>query len=430
MKDPHMTGTLRRFDPRLHIMMFMQCAVYGIWIPLAGVYLGTPVEQGGLGFSQDQKFLVLALAAGIGAFCAPFIAGQLADRYFPTQRCLGALLVIGGVIKFITAYQTSFTAWLFLSIGYAVAFIPTQALTNSLAMAHLSDPKRQFPGVRVFGTIGWITVAWAFPMIWLQEDLSLRWLPPFFTGTSLPDATSRIADAFKVAGVLSILYGLYCWFLLPNTPPNRKATKKLAFARAFALVRYRSFAVLILAALLMGMLHSVYFVQASPFLKSIGLDEAHIMPALSIGQFAEIIALALLGTMLGRFGFRAILTVGCCAFFLRYLIFGLGVFLPVEVVVGSLFLHGVCFACFVAAAFIYVDRIAPDDVRHSAQTTFMLIFFGASPLLAGLTMGPLSRLCTTDDELNYTAYWLTLSLVAAVGVALVWFVFRDQTEDA
>ena len=97
--------------------------------------------------------------------------------------------------------------------------------------------------------------------------------------------------------------------------------------------------------------------------------------------------------------------------------------------VGSLFLHGVCFACFVAAAFIYVDRIAPDDVRHSAQTTFMLIFFGASPLLAGLTMGPLSRLCTTDDGLNYTAYWLTLSLVAAVGVLLIGLVFRDQTEE-
>ena len=204
----------------------------------------------------------------------------------------------------------------------------------------------------------------------------------------------------------------------------------MAFAAAFALVRRRSFAVLILVALLMGMLHTVYFVQAAPFLKAIGVNEAHIMPALSIGQFAEIFVLALLGMLLGRFGFRAILTVGCCAFMLRYMVFALGSFLPVEVVIGSLFLHGFCFACFVAAAFIYVDRIAPDDVRHSAQTTFMLIFFGASPLLAGLTMGRLSRLCTTDAGLNYTAYWLTLSAVAAVGVALVWLVFRDQTEDA
>ena len=418
----------RGADRRLHLMMFLQYSVYGMWIPLASRFLSADVSEGGLGFTEAQKGMVIAVAAGIGAICAPFIAGQIADRYFSTERCLGTLLILGGAIKFITAYQSTYAAWLGLSIAYAVLYMPTQALTNSLAMAHLDDPKRQFPGVRVMGTIGWITVAWLFPMMWLQTDLQFRWLPPFFTGEVRPDATARMIDSLKAAGVLSVVYGLYCWFYLPHTPPKRDAAEKLAFAKAFGLVRYKSFTVLLMAALLISVLHFSYFVQLSQFLSTVGLRAVYLMPAMSIGQFAEIAILAGLGMMLSRLGFRTILTVGCFCFFLRYAIFGTAS-LPMEVIVGSLFLHGFCFSCFVAAAFIYVDRIAPPDVRHSAQTTFMLVFFGIGPLITGLINGRLAALCTSaNGELDYSSYWYILAAVGLAATVLVAIFFRDETE--
>ncbi len=423
-----MTAKPPRADPRLHLMMFLQYAVYGIWIPLASRFLSAPVAEGGLGFTQGQKGMVIAVAAGIGAICAPFIAGQIADRYFSTQRCLGMLLILGGAIKFVTAYQTDYSAWLWLSIGYAVLYMPTQALTNSLAMTHLADPKRQFPGVRVLGTIGWITVAWAFPMIWLQTDLQFRWLPPFFTGTALPDATARMVDSLKAAGVLSVIYGLYCWFCLPNTPPKRGASQKLAFAKAFALVRYRSFAVLLAAALLISLLHFSSFIELSQFLSTVGLSDAYLMPAMSIGQFTEILMLAVLGMFLGRLGFRTVLIMGCFCFFLRYAIFGTAGF-PLWVHVAALGLHGICFSCFVATAFIYVDRIAPADVRHSAQTTFMLVFFGIGPLLTGLITRQLAPYWELPDgTLDYTRFWYALAAVGLLATILVAVFFRDQTE--
>lgn len=427
-----MTTTTGRADPRLHVMMFLQYAVYGMWIPLAAIFLSADVSEGGLGFTQAQKGMVIAVAAGIGAICAPFIAGQIADRYFSTQRCLAVLLITGGVLKFYTAFQTSYTAWLWLSIAYAVVYMPTQALTNSLAMAHLSDPKRQFPGIRVWGTIGWITVAWVFPMVWLQRGLEFRWLPPFFTGEALPDATARMIDSLKAAGVLSVAYGLYCWFGLPDTPPKRDGVQKLAFLKAFGLVRHRSFAVLILVALLISILHFMYFVQTSAFLRTgVGLSQQYVMPAMSIGQFAEIAVLAVLGRVLSQLGFRTVLAAGCFFFFLRYAIFGSFESLSTAAIVASLALHGFCFSWFVAAAFVYVDRIAPPDVRHSAQTTFMLVFFGLGPLVTGLINGPLARLCTPEGgQLDYSMFWAALSVIGLISSIVIALFFRDQTDQS
>src|SRR5687768_14363657 len=107
---------------RLSIMMFLQYAVWGAWFPLAGRYLSAPAAEGGLGFTGGQIGLILGLAGSIGAVASPFIAGQLADRYFRTERFLGFLLALGGVIKWVTASQTSYPAWLWLSIAYSLVY--------------------------------------------------------------------------------------------------------------------------------------------------------------------------------------------------------------------------------------------------------------------------------------------------------------------
>src|SRR5262249_31398212 len=160
-------------------------------------------------------------------------------------------------------------------------------------------------------------------------------------------------------------------FALPHTPP-KKSAEKIAFRKAFRLLGNPGLAVLTLAALPISIIHTIYFIQTPQFLPTLaGVRDADVQPAMSIGQFTEIFILAGLGLFLRRVGFKWVLVIGTLSSVLRYVVFSMGE--PTALVVASQALHGVCFACFYAAAFIYVERIAPADVRHSSQTVFGII---------------------------------------------------------
>ena len=409
---------------RLSVMMFLQYAVWGAWLPVAARYLSAPVDQGGLGFSGGEIGLILGLAGSIGAVASPFIAGQLADRHFSTERFLAALLVIGGIIKWITASMTGYTEWLWLSIAYSVVYMPTLALSNSLAFAHLDDRDRQFPRVRVWGTIGWIAASWIFPMVYLQSGLTFSWMPPFLVGPELTDATARLADSLRFSGLLSFGYAIFC-LSLPHTPPKRDAVQPLAFAEAFGLFKEKSFAALVLISLPISVIHQVYFLQTGPFFSSLGISDSQIGPAMTIGQFSEILVMAGLGWMLAKLGFRAVITIGALAYFIRYLIWGMPL-LPLPIIIGSQFLHGICYACFFAAAFIYVDRIAPVDIRHSAQTVFGILILGGGPVLGGMLSGYLQNIFTTAAGVDFGSLWRVLAALGLVSAIAFFTLFREK----
>lgn len=412
--------------PRLSSMMFLQYAAWGAWLPVAARYLTAPVAEGGLGFNGGQVGMILGLAGSIGAIGSPFIAGQLADRWFSTERFLAFLLLVGSAIQWTLSEQTSYGAWLVLAVLYSLVYMPTLALSNSLAFAHLTDRTRQFPKVRVWGTIGWIAASWIFPMIWLQTDLRLQAMPPFVVGPEVPHVTARLADALKFSGLISLGYAAFS-LLLPHTPPKKGAVESLAFAKAFRLLGNRSFAVLVAASLPISIIHQIYFLQAGPYLAFCGLKDSEIGPAMTVGQFSEIAIMAGLGWMLRRLGPRNVITIGALAYFVRYLIWST-TGLPVELTVASLTIHGICYACFFASAFIYVDRLAPPDVRHSAQTVFGILILGGGPVLGGWLSGFLSERYTTGGALDYSALWLTLSAIGLATAVLFFALFRAQVE--
>lgn len=414
-------------NSRLGTMMFLQYALWGAWLPVTARYLSAGVAEGGLGFSGSEIGMILGLAGSIGAVAAPFIAGQIADRYFSTERILAALVIIGGVVKWITAYQTDYSAWLVLSIIYSVVYMPTLALSNSITFAHMKDPDSDFPKIRVWGTIGWIAASWAFPMIWLQTDLNFQWMPPFIVGPEVANVTSRLADALIFSGVISVTYGLFC-FMLPNTPPKKDAVEKLAFKKAFALFNQTSFTILVVASLTVSIIHQIYFLQTGPFLSSIGLKDSQIGPAMTVGQFAEIAAMAYLGFFLKRFGFRKVIFLGVLAYAARYAVFGT-VTLPIWIMVVSQAFHGICYAFFFAGAYIYVDKIADEDVRHSAQTVFGMIILGGGPVIGGWLSGYLQETFTQAGLFDYSPFWYTLSTVGFVTALFFVVMFREQVEE-
>tara|TARA_B110000240_G_scaffold182212_1_gene214834 strand:+ start:1389 stop:2624 length:1236 start_codon:yes stop_codon:yes gene_type:complete len=407
--------------------MFLQYALWGAWLPVTARYLSASISDGGLGFSGTQIGMILGLAGSIGAIASPFIAGQIADRYFSTERILAFLVTAGAIVKWVTASQTDYQSWLVLSIIYSVLYMPTLALSNSITFAHIDDQENNFPKIRVWGTIGWIVASWAFPMIWLQTDLQLQWMPPFIVGAEVPNVTSRLADALKFSSIISISYGAFC-LLLPPTPPKRDAVEKLAFKKAFDLFQYSSFTILVIASLAVSIIHQIYFLQTGPFLSHIGIPDSQIGPAMTIGQFAEILAMAYLGFFLKRLGFKKVITIGIAAYFFRYAIFGTAM-LPVWIIVVSQVFHGFCYAFFFATAYIYVDKLADQDVRHSAQTVFGIIILGGGPVIGGWLSGYLQNMYTVDNVFSFSNFWYTMSAIGLVTMIFFLMLFQEQLSD-
>ena len=408
----------------LSMMMFLQYAVWGIWLPYLANYLTGEKAKGGLGFSGSEMGWILGLAGSIGAVAAPFMAGQIADRFINAERWLGILLILGGVVKFSTAYVTDYTTFLALSVLYSVFYMPTLALTNSVAFANLKDPEKSFPPVRTWGTIGWIVASNLFPLLWLQTDIHFTWTPFFFEGTEKANSTQLLADCLKFSGAIGVLYGLWAFFFLPRTPPSKSAEAPLTFAKAFNMLGHPGFLIVTLAALPIAMIHQVYFMRTGPFLESLGFATSKIGPIMSIGQISEIAFLACLGLLLKRIGYKWTIAVGALAFAARYAIFSFGTPEARNMVAGAMVLHGICYAFFFAGAYVYIDRVCAKDIRHSAQTVFGIIILGVGPVLAGAYNQWLDSFATTDAGLDWHKLWLVQAAIGLFAAILVAALFR------
>ncbi len=373
----------------LSAMMFLQYAVWGVWLPVLGQYLHTAPAKGGLGFDWGQIGLIIGLAGSIGAVLGPFLAGQIADRFMNAERYLGILLILGGVVKYFNASVQGYWEFMAMSVLYSVLYSPTLALTNSIAMAHLKNRERDFPIVRTWGTIGWIAASLVFPVVWLMSSvhLDLKSWPPF-SGAQHLDAVARLADSLRAAGIVSVAYGVWAIAFLPRTPPTKNPQQPLAFVRAFALLRHPGFLVAALAAVPIAMIHQVYFIRTGSWLEACGFLTSRVLGVMALGQIAEILCMAMLGVFLKRLGYRTVLALGCTAFALRYGLFSLlspensGGGSTKAFILLAMLLHGFCYAFFFAAAYVFIDRIAAPDIRHSVQTVFGIMILGVGPSLA------------------------------------------------
>jgi nucleoside transporter len=402
-----------RVGLRLSIMMFLQFAVRGVWMPYLTTYLVASHANGGIGFTGGQAGWIIAVSS-LGALTAPLVAGQVADRYLNAERALGLLTLLGGISSLFLARATSFQIFLGLSVLNSIAYMPTVSLSNSLSFSNLDHSEKQYPVIRAFGSLGWIIASSLFTMLWLHTD-------------NATTNTTRIRDAFIVSGVLAIGYAIYSVVALPATPPKRDRQHPLAFARAFILLRHRGFLVVMLAALPYAMVHQAYAMRISPYLRDdVHLPLSWIGPALSLGQWLEIAFLFVLGLFIRRLGYKYVLLIGCLAQFIRFTIYGTTHSMPL--IVLALALHGLCYAAFFATAFLYVERVAPPDIRHSAQTVFGIMILGVGPVAAGVFNQHFDRFVTTTGAQQYHQFWIAQAAVALIASALTWISFPREVE--
>ncbi len=370
---------------RLCVMMFLQYFVQGCYLPIASLYL-----QRHLGFSADQVGM-FGSAIALGPLFAPVIVGQLVDRLLATQIVLAFCHLAAGVLMIVLFLQTQFVAILLLGIGYSVLYVPSMMLTNSLAFHHLQNREREFPLIRLWGTIGFIVPAWLIEPILTSQ----------FKGSELEQARGF---AFLLAGIAGVGMAIYS-FTLPRTPPQPRRDRPFAPLAIAEMLRLRHFAVLVTITFLIAIVHKFYFVWNSPFLNDLlkvgQIEGAWEQRISSIGQISEIAVMAVLGFSVSWLGFKATMLIGTLAYLLRCLIlfvplsfempFGLALTLAC---LGQA-MHGFCFGCFLAAAYMFVDRVAHSDLRGSMQNLYGTFVVGAGFVVGGIVAGRIGKWFTS-----------------------------------
>jgi nucleoside transporter len=299
-----------------------------------------------------------------------------------------------------------------LMLFYCLLYAPTLALTNSVAFINLKNSEKEFGIVRVWGTIGWI-VAGLLLMGWRQVAQSQT-------------AIAIQGDTLLLAGIFSIIMGFQA-FTLPNTPPKKEGAKPWAFLEAIKMMKDKNFLAFVIISFVVATELMFYYVLTAPFLTSdkIGLSSASVPGVMVIAQVAEIFVLAiLLPYSISRIGIRNILVLGVLAWPLRYIIFAIGQ--PSWLVIASLSLHGFCFVFFFAAAFIYVDTVAPRDIRHSAQILIMLVTYGVGSYIGSLFAGWIRDLFTSESGTNWTQVFIVPCFLTVLSAAAFLLFVRDN----
>jgi len=393
-------------------MMFLQYAIWGAWAPFLWPFL-TAKPPGGLGMSEPQAAFIFGLL-WLACILAPFTGGQIADRWVPTQWFLAAVHTAGGVFLITAARTHDFASMTLLMGVYALLYAPTLALTNSLGFHHIKDQK-QFGSIRVLGTIGWIG-AGLLLTVWRSYGVP-----------------AGVADCLMLSGILSLVMGVFCLFL-PHTPPAKEeAADPLAFREAFVLLKNRNFLVFMIIAFVVTTELQFYYGPTAGFLENaLKVPHKWIPTTMGVSQWAEIIAMAfILPVALRRWGVRKTLALGVIAWPLRYLVFAAAPQGPVDVmrpiVITSLALHGLGFTFFFVVSQIFVDQVAPTDIRASAQSLLTFATMGIGNWLGTQFTGFIMNIFRPAENVKaWTQVFLVpCALTVLCALAFLLF-FRDE----
>ncbi|QDU91275.1 Putative nucleoside transporter YegT [Pirellulimonas nuda] len=412
---------------RLSIMMFLQFFIWGAWYVSMTGFIGAAGMDGVTGAAYT--------VGPIAAIIAPFFLGMVADRFFASQRVLGALHLVGGglllaapmaaapfvlgeapadssifykvMLHDAAAYRQPFTL---LLLAHMLCYMPTLGLTASLSFQNLENPEKQFPAIRVLGTIGWIAGNLAVGL--------------------LPGADASPAQ-FYLAGGAALLLGLFS-FTLPHTPPPAKGKPttigQILGSDSLGMMKNPSYAVFIICSFLICIPLAGYYQQARNFVDAVGLKiNGSATTTMSFGQMSEVVFMVLMPLFFARLGVKWMLLAGMGAWVLRYALFALGAddHILWMVFLGVL-LHGICYDFFFVTGMIYADQRAPSDVRNQAQSFLVFVTQGLGLGIGAKVFFAHVLMNTEDGVADWYTIWLYPCLFAAAVMVVFFLFFWDK----
>ncbi len=365
---------------QLSVMMFLQFFIWGAWYVTGPNYLST------IGFNAGD-FSWMYSVGPIAGMISPFFVGMIADRFFAAQRVLAAMHLLGAVFMFLaTTQMTAATpnpnAINGFFFAYMLTYFPTLALTNTLAMKNMTNPEKEFPGIRVLGTIGWIAAGLTLT--------ALKW-------------DNQISMFYLTAGA-SLALGLFS-FLLPHTPPATStgpvSARQILGLDALVLLKNKSYLIFLISSMLICIPLAFYYQITSRVVEMTGLPVGQTM---SYGQMSEIFFMLVMPLFFARLGVKWMLAVGMLAWVVRYALFSFGATDEVRwMILGGVLLHGICYDFFFVTGQIYTDQAAPKEIRGQAQGLLVLFTLGLGMLIGAQVAGRIEGQHTTEASKQYAA---------------------------
>ena len=396
---------------RLSIMMFLEFFIWGGWFLTLSTFLGNNLNASGAETAMAYS------TQSWGAIIAPFIIGLIADRYFNAEKILGILHLAGAVLMYQMSQATEFSTFYPYVLGYMIAYMPTLALVNSVSFNQMSDPAKQFPMVRVFGTIGWIVAG-------VIISLAFKW-----------DSINNIeqgllSNTFLMGAIASVIMGVFS-FTLPKTPPSESKNKKVKITDilgldALKLLKDRNFLVFFLSSVLICIPLAFYYQNISLFLTEYKVENSTAWA--SLGQFSEVLFMLILPFFFKKYGLKKTILFGMLAWAIRYLLFAFGnsgdLFF---MLILGIVLHGICYDFFFVSGQIYTDSKAGKKIKSAAQGLITLATYGVGMLIGFWVAGQVTdKYLISEGVHTWQDIWM-FPAIFAFGVMILFAIFfKDE----
>jgi nucleoside transporter len=390
---------------RLGVMMFLQYVIWGSWYVTITTYLTTTLD-----FSATAAGAVFGTAS-VASLVSPFFVGLVADRFFATERVMATLYLLCAILMFLVTQVESFPAVYALVLAFCLCYFPTIALTNSITMQQVADPGRDFPPIRVMGTIGWIAINLVVGFLRIEAS----------------------ATQFLLGAGAAIVMAVYSLVALPHTPPPARGQKVTARQvlglDALAMMKDRSYLVFVIASILACIPLTFYYSFTNAYLNDVGVVNA--AGKMTLGQVSEVALMLLMPLVFRLLSVRGILLAGLLAWSVRYVLLGYGN--PgsgMWMFYVAILLHGICYDFFFVTGQLYTDQEAPPHLRSTAQGFITFVTYGVGMLVGSLLSGTaLDYFTTTTGDTvvrNWTGFWLSSALMSFAIMLLVLLFFRSS----
>ncbi len=385
----------------LSLMMFLQYYIWGSWYVTMGTFMTEFLKSTGIQIGAVYSALAIA------TMISPFFIGMVADRFFAAQRLMGILHILGGLLLFVASKVDNNITFYWVILLYSLAYMPTIALSNSVAFRQMSDPGKQFPMVRVFGTVGWVIAGFMIAILGIEKTPA----------------------TFYMASVVSIILGLYS-FMLPNTPPEaktRSTTKSILGIDALILFKERSYTIFFISAIFVCIPLSFYFGFANLYLNQSGMENA--AGKMVMGQISEALFILAIPFLFNRIGVKKMLLIGMTAWIARYLFFAFGnMGSNLWMLYAGIILHGVCYDFFFVTGYMYTEKKSNERIKNTAQGLFTFVTYGLGMFIGTWFSGFVTSYYTVNNTYQWKNIWFIPTYIAVAVLICFIFFFREKKQ--